>query len=389
MESALRRDLRRYPLYFLIWTILGLFYFSRGLTHRVLYNDPTPWWHYLLTWLAGCYIWALLTPWILWLGRRFPVDRDHWARQIALHVVLSAFFSVLQLALESAVSPVLGIFPALMTTVGSAFVYLLPRGFHGGVMTYWGVLGVQWGILYYGKYKERTEEALGLELRASELQSQLMRARLSAMKMQLQPHFLFNTLNAIVVLVRQHKGREAEAMLAQLSDLLRCVLDDVEAQEIPLRRELEYLRLYLGIEQVRFRDRLRAEISADPSILDAAVPQLGLQPLVENAIRHGIGRSSSAGRIRISASRVNASLELRIEDDGPGFSAAPASEERGIGLTNTRARLQQLYGEGARLSVENAPGGGAIVTVTLPYHVVPATSENESVEVHASDDAGR
>jgi signal transduction histidine kinase len=384
MESALRRDLRRYPLYFLIWTILGLFYFSRGLTHRVLYNDPTPWWHYLLTWLAGCYIWALLTPWILWLGRRFSIDRDNWALRIALHVLLSAVFSVLHLALESVISPVLGIFPAVLKTVESAFVYLLPRGFHGGVMTYWGVLGVQWGILYYGKYKERTEEALELQLRASELRSQLMRARLSAMKMQLQPHFLFNTLNAIVVLVRQHKGREAEAMLGQLSDLLRCVLDDVEALEIPLRREL-----YLGIEQVRFKDRLRAEISADPEVLDAAVPQLGLQPLVENAIRHGIGRSSSAGRVRISASRVNASLELRIEDDGPGFSAEASSSEKGIGLANTRARLQQLYGEAAKLSVEKAPGGGAIVTMTVPYRVVPATSETERVEVHGSDDAGR
>lgn len=116
--------------------------------------------------------------------------------------------------------------------------------------------------------------------------------------MQLQPHFLFNTLNAIMVLVRQQKGLQAEEMLAHLSDLLRCVLEDVEAQEVSLRRELEYLQLYLSIEQVRFPDRLRIEISAEPTILDAAVPQMGLQPIVENAIRHGIGKSSSAGKIR-------------------------------------------------------------------------------------------
>jgi two-component system, LytTR family, sensor kinase len=123
--------------------------------------------------------------------------------------------------------------------------------------------------------------------------------------MQLQPHFRFNTLNAIMVLVRQQKGFQAEEMLAHLSDLLRCVLEDVEAQEVSLRRELEYLQLYLSIEQVRFPDRLRIEISADPAILDAAVPQMGLQPIVENAIRHGIEKSSSAGKIQISATRVN------------------------------------------------------------------------------------
>src|SRR5262249_20097228 len=154
---------------------------------------------------------------------------------------------------------------------------------------------------------------------ASELQAQLMRAQLSALKMQLQPHFLFNTLNAIMVLVRQQKGRQAEETLARLSDLLRWVLDDVDTQEVPLRRELEYLQLYLAIEEVRFQDRLRVEIDADPLVLDAAVPHMGLQPIVENAVRHGIGRSLKAGRIHICASRVNGTLEVKVKDDGPGL----------------------------------------------------------------------
>jgi two-component system LytT family sensor kinase len=184
-------------------------------------------------------------------------------------------------------------------------------------------------------------------------------------------------------LVRQQKGNQAEEMLARLSDLLRCVLEDVEAQEVPLRRELEYLQLYLSIEQVRFPDRLRAEISADTAILDAAVPQMGLQPIVENAIRHGIGQSSSAGRIQIQADRVTNRLVIKVTDDGPGLVDETLSQSAGIGLRNTRERLRQLYGEGATLSVENGERGGAVVTMALPYHLAPGTSECEVMEVHA------
>jgi LytS/YehU family sensor histidine kinase len=207
--------------------------------------------------------------------------------------------------------------------------------------------------------------------------------------MQLQPHFLFNTLNAIMTLVRQQKGEQAEEMLARLSDLLRCVLEDVEAQEVPLRRELEYLQLYLHIEQARFQDRLKVEISADPTILDAALPQMGLQPIVENAIRHGIGRSSAASMIRIGASRVNGKLELRVQDDGPGFPVVNSTQDRGIGLANTMARLRQLYGDEASLKIENGQQGGAVVTMTLPYHVAPGNPETEVMETHALDHTDR
>jgi two-component system LytT family sensor kinase len=394
MDGALKRDLRRYPLYFLIWTVLGLFFFSQGLTEKWFSHDPNPWWHHLLSWLTGVYLWALLTPGVLWLGRRFPIERPKRVRRVALHFLFSVLISVLQLVVESAILPRFGVFPALMGTFASTFAFLLVIGFHSGVTTYWALLGVQYGIGYYERYQERTREALRLELRTSELQSQLMQAQLGVLKMQLQPHFLFNTLNAIMVLVRQQKARQAEQMLAHLSDLLRCVLEDVEAQEVPLRRELEYLQLYLSIEQVRFQDRLRVEITADPNILDAAVPQMALQPIVENAVRHGIGRSSSAGRITISATRANDTLELRVEDDGPGFPspgsvADDSPSNKGIGLANTRARLQQLYGAQGRLQTENDPRGGARVTMVLPYHVVQGSSEPEVMEVHALHDAHR
>lgn len=368
MENGFKRDLRNYPLYFMLWTVLGLFYFSQGLTQRLVWHDPTPWWHYLLAWLSGVYIWALLTPAMLWLGRQFPVEGRNWIPRITLHLLLSAGFSAFELSLESALYSRLHLFPQSMKGFRATLSQLLVMGFHGGVLNYWMVLGVQWGVLYYRRYQQRSREVLKFELRASELQSQLVSARLNALKMQLQPHFLFNTLNAIAVLVRQKKGKDAEQMLGHLSDLLRGVLQDVDAQEVSLRRELEYLQLYLAIEQVRFPDRLQVEVLADPATRETSVPQLILQPIVENAIRHGIGRSSSAGRILISASKINGTLELRVQDDGPGLSRSDSPEDEGIGLANTRARLQQLYGQDARLEIENCDRGGVVVTIHIPFH---------------------
>lgn len=384
MDNAFKRDLRNYPLYFLLWTILGLFYFSQGLTQRLRLNDPTPWWHYLVAWLLGAYVWAFLTPAILWLARRFTVERRNWRRRVALHLLLSAGFSVFELSLESVLYTRLHLFPSMKNFRG-AFVQLLIVGFHGGVLNYWIVLGIQWAVLYYRGYQERSREVLQFELRASELQSQLIGAQLNALKMQLQPHFLFNTLNAITVLVRQQRSKDAEQMLGHLSDLLRGVLEDVDAQEVSLRRELEYLQLYLAIEQVRFPDRLRVEISADPATQDASVPQLILQPIVENAIRHGIGQSSSAGRILISASKVDGMMALRVQDDGPGLLPRERSEDQGIGLANTRARLQQLYGQDAKLEIENCDRGGVVVTMNIPFHHFPA----EIGRTYGSENADR
>jgi len=384
MENPFKRDVRRYPLYFLLWTVLGLFYFSQGLTQRLVSYDPTPWWRYLLAWLLGVYIWALLTPVILWLGRQFPIERRNWLRRGVLHLMLSAGFSVLELSLETVLFSCLHLFSTPTKDFREPLVQLLVRGFHGGVLNYWIVLGLQWGGLYYTGYRQRSQEVLQIQLRASELQSQLASAQLNALKMQLQPHFLFNTLNAIMVLVRQQKSRDAEQMLGHLSDLLRGVLEDVDAQEVSLRRELEYLQLYLSIEQVRFADRLRVEIEADPATQEASVPQLILQPLVENAIRHGIGRSSSAGRILVRASTIDGKVELRVQDDGPGLQASASYESRGIGLANTRARLRQLYGEYASLDVDNGDERGVVVTMTFPFR-----RYSEVTKTYAAESADR
>jgi signal transduction histidine kinase len=384
-----KRDLRNYAWYFLAWTVCGLFFMSQGLTQKFFSRDPTPWWHYLVSYLIGVYISAALTPGVLWLGRRFPFERKIWARRLALHLLFSVAFAVTQLIIESAILARIGVFPSVMKGFAGTLIVLSIVGFHQSLISYFMVLGILYAFRYYRKYQERERDALRLELHSSELRSQLMTAQLSALKMQLQPHFLFNTLNAIMVLVRQQRGRQAEETLSLLSDLLRCVLEDVESQEVPLRRELEYLQLYLAIEQVRFQDRLRVEISADPAILEAAVPHMALQPIVENAIRHGLGRSSAAGSIRISAARVNQMLELKVQDDGPGLPPANSSQGHGIGLANTRARLQQLYGDAGQLTLENGEHGGAVATMTFPYRAAPGIPDTEVMEVHAFDDADR
>jgi len=388
MRSVAKRRLWKFALYFLGWTVLALFYFSQALAQKLATRDPTPWWHYLATWLVGSYIMGFLTIGVLWLGRRFPIHRRNWVRRSALHLLFSFCFSLMDLFIAASILPRLGLVPALFKDFASTFGILIVIDFHGTVIGYWTVLAAQAGFRYYREYQLREQQALRLELQASELKAQLARAHLSALKMQLQPHFLFNTLNAITVLVRQHKSQLAEETLGRLSDLLRCVLEDVEAQEVPLRRELEYLRLYLSIQKVRFEDRLVAAITADPGTLDAAVPQMALQPIVENAIRHGLGRRSTAGKIEITAAVLDMNLTIKVEDDGPGFPAGSAGGG-GIGLANTRARLAQLYGDRGQLLTGNREHGGAVVTLIIPYHLAPESSAPDVLEVHALQSADR
>jgi two-component system LytT family sensor kinase len=252
------------------------------------------------------------------------------------------------------------------TSFASDFWHLLPYDLHGGIVRYWAVIGLQALFRSNREARRREREALQLKVQSSQLAEQLTASQLSALKMQMHPHFLFNTLSAIMVLVRQGKGQEAETMLSRLSDLLRHTLDDVDAQEVPLWRELDFLRLYLSIEQVRFQDRLRVRIDAGREVSDALVPHMILQPIVENAVRHGLGQSEEPVLIHVSISRVNGQLALTVKDDGPGC-PDPVFNEKGIGLTNTRNRLKRLYGAEATFLAENRVPRGVQVTMTLPY----------------------
>lgn len=359
---------RRWVGYWLAWTGAGLFYVSQDFMTRLSRNESIPWRNVLIGWMSAMYICAAFTPAILWLGRRWPVDEAYRWRRITLHFGASVAFSLVSTALEVPVLAGIGMWPTIRgpESFATDFWMLLPYDLHGGIIRYWAVIGLQALFRSNREARRREREALELKIQSSQLAEQLSSSQLSALKMQLHPHFLFNTLGAIMVLVRQQKGREAEMMLSRMSDLLRHTLDDVEAQEVPLWRELDFLRIYLSIEQVRFEDRLGVRIDAGPEVADALVPHMALQPIVENAVRHGLGQSEEAVLIHISVSRANGHLALTVTDDGPGC-PTPVLEEKGIGLTNTRNRLKRLYGDGATLSAENRFPRGVQVTMTLPY----------------------
>jgi LytS/YehU family sensor histidine kinase len=230
------------------------------------------------------------------------------------------------------------------------------------IMLYAQVLAVAHGIHYYREYRNR-------DLIASRLEAQLAQAQLQVLRMQLHPHFLFNTLNTISALVHKD-ARAADHMLTLLGDLLRDSFEKLGAQEVALKQEIDFLDRYLEIEKTRFQDRLMVKKEIEPETLDALVPNLILQPLVENAIRHGIARRSGAGRIEISSWLENGNLAVRIRDDGPGLAnEADVAVRGGVGLANSQARLEQLYGGAQRLELANRPEGGLDVTLAIPFRL--------------------
>jgi len=311
-----------------------------------------------LDWL----LYAVLTPFVFYAAGRLPLQPARLARNILSHVAgalgMCVAWAALGTLLRLAIFPV----PPDLTTpqVLREFVSWVFTTLPFGVGVYFALVGIEHALFYFAQARER-------ETQAARLAAQLAEARLSALRMQLNPHFLFNSLNAITVLVRDENTAAASRMLELLSDILRQVLSAEEPHETSLAREVEFLERYLAIEQVRFSDRLRPRIEVNPEIAGAAVPRFLLQPLVENALRHGISRRAEAGELHISARREGADLVLTVRDDGPGLAPSLPSAG-GVGLANTRARLAVLYGERASLHIANAAGGGVAVTVRLPYH---------------------
>lgn len=302
--------------------------------------------------------WALVTPIIFWLGRRLPLQRGKLAKAFLAHLFLSFAFGLLHMACWSGV--LIGIETLRTGTTGKfyeAFFSLIQFILYVEVILYWAILGASQALQASRQARER-------ELKAQSLEAQLQQAQLSALKQQLQPHFLFNSLNNISMLVRNGENNQAVQMIAGLGELLRWSLNENAEQEVALKTELETVRRYLAIEQFRFPDRLRVELDVPDELLNATVPNLILQPLVENAVRHGIAKSSSASLIRVSAERQNSALELCVEDDGNGF---PDYWRHGVGLSNTRARLARAFGAEAELTIANNETTGACVRLRLPY----------------------
>jgi two-component system, LytTR family, sensor kinase len=321
------------------WTLLAvLFGVSSWLTY-VSTGRPANWWLTLARSFSEWWLWALLTPVVAWLGRRFPFRRHTWPRAAAVHAAAGTAIALAKTFADR----------ALFALISGFWLYLLASSFALQLVVYAAIVAATHGVEYYRRSREREQ-----------LERRLADTRLQLLNMQLQPHFLFNTLNAIAELVHEDADA-ADRMITGLADLLRQSLALGGNQEITLEAELQLLETYLDIQRARFGDRLDVRSSIAEDARGARVPMLLLQPVVENAIKHGL-----AARLDLQVRREGAELVVEITDHGTGASDAALRGQGGIGLGNTRERLHALYGSAASLDLSNVPGSGARVTVRLP-----------------------
>ena len=351
---------------FLVATLLGLF--STAQAYRLTTLNPKA--HVdgieigslLILNLTLWYVPAALTAPIFRIAAHFRLDAERWIRSIAIQATAAVLFSIVHVAAMMAVRVML--WPDLRSMPGERWLSYIQdqylRNLDWSLMTYAAVVGLSYALGYYRESQARA-------LKAAHLETSLMEARLKTLEAELHPHFLFNTLHAISTLV--HTDPEAaDRMISRLSDLLRLTFDRSGAAGVALKEELEFLQKYLEIEQIRFQDRLAVKFDIDPETLDTDVPRLILQPLVENAIKHGIGPRAGQGLVQISTKKRPDGTWIEVRDNGVGLSRnARARFTNGVGLSNTRARLECLYGSQHRLDFAEG-NGGLSVQMLIPAH---------------------
>lgn len=314
------------------------------------------------------YVWALLTPLVFWLASRYSVERGSRAARVALllgaGIVIAIGVDMGMAMLRTVVLPPPPMprrFPPVTPLSAARRLWFLNE-----LVIYMGVLAAGLARDFSLRYRARQEESVRLTAEAARLEAQLAEARLDALRRQLDPHFLFNTLHAISSLV-ERDPRGVRRMISRLSELLRHSIEGATEQEIPLDRELDLLARYVEIMQIRFQGRLEVTTDIESRARDALVPNLILQPIVENAIKHGSSRVEGGGRVAIHALVEGSTLVLRVHDNGPG-TPEPGAPSTGVGIRNTIARLEQLYGGEAAFSLRTSDEGGALAEVRIPYH---------------------
>ncbi|HEY0873923.1 MAG TPA: sensor histidine kinase [Vicinamibacterales bacterium] len=361
-----------WPLVLLVATVLGIVSTTLAWQLTMSLERTATYFRWLV--VLNCaywYAWAAFTPAIVWLSQRFRFERQNLLQTMLVHVPAVLLFTLAHIGVMQ------GAQWWLVTSDGGVYSWW-PQAqraalvnFDWEMMTYWAIVCLSHALLYYRESRDR-------KLRASQLETRLVEAQLKTLQQQLHPHFLFNTLNAISALMHRDVAA-ADRTLMRLSDLLRLTLERLGDQEVTLEEELDFLRKYLDIERTRFADRLVVRFDISPETLPALVPTLLLQPLVENAIKHGVARKSGAGHIDISAHREHDKLWIEVRDDGVGLSEdALTALHKGIGVSTTRARLQHQFGADYRFEFHRLSQGVAVV-VAIPWRVGPA--------VHAADTA--
>jgi sensor histidine kinase YesM len=349
------------------WLFISFFIvvgFLMGLNNKIYFsyiekNVPLMelMWPEVLEW----FLWGIFAPFIILLGKKYPKNSSGWLSIVKFHVpiglIISLFYSAVYAYLGYAIDIFLDVeFKWSFSQYFMQRLYNLPLP----LMLYCSIIGITYAINYYQQFKDEA-------LKKAEIQQKLAQAELLVLKKQLHPHFLFNTLHAISTLM--HKDIEAaDKMIVRLSNLLRATLENTGVQEVTLKQEMEILKTYLEIEQIRFQDRLKVSIQVDPELYDKKIPNLILQPIVENAIRHGVIPYTRHGKIEVTANRFNQHIELKVIDNGRGIPNIKEVEiKEGIGLKNTRKRLEQLYGDDSQLILKNIDHNeGLEVKILIP-----------------------
>lgn len=326
------------------------------------------------------YTWAILSIGIIWLGNRFPFQSGHGIRWTLIHLAGAVVFALASVVMISfLLTGQVSVQDGMVFTFERAFKRIILKYCVWNAIMYWMVLLAHQGWLFYQRYRER-------ERQTAALSTELVQARLNLLRVQLNPHFLFNTLNTISALMHEDV-KKADKVLVRLGHLLRRTLDQAETQEVPLREELNFLDGYLEIERARFEERLTVEQEIEPGVDQFLVPSLILQPLVENAVRHGIEPREEPGRILVSVRRADHDmLELKVSDNGAGLPNRETTPARaGVGLSNTRSRLAHLYGDRHAFEIKSTSEGGLEVRLLIPRRSEPVASTPRVVVMTADE----
>lgn len=347
-------------LYILFWIVFGLYFTSEVYIYYTHNSEPYSFYFIALLIMPEAIIWAVLGVGVIKLAHKFPLSNKPWYKNASLHLLAGVGFALLHSVFHAYLAGLIGVCQQMLYFAGRPFdfaehfIFNLVLRFHRNVITYFAIVSVVEGIQYYKRYRER-------ELLASKLETQLIEARLQTLKLQLQPHFLFNTMHTITSLI-QTKPVVAQKMIVRLSELLRLTLNNANEQVHTLEDEMKILEKYLEIESIRFEDKLTVLIDIEPSTKNLMMPGLILQPVVENAIKHGIEKSAEPGTVEISSHRSNGSMIIRIKNSGGTINN---ESTLGIGLSSAQSRLNYLYGDKASIQLIKQ-NGGSLAELSIP-----------------------
>jgi sensor histidine kinase YesM len=358
-----------------IWTFIGIVFALQGYFTSFRSAKPVYFLDSLYLQMTWSYLWALATPLVLFAASRLPIERNNWVRSALLHIPISIVLSGIITALGYLVVWLYWDWSASRPFSFERMGRFVVGNFSEGIGIYLLIALTSYAFSYYQRYREG-------QLKTLQLEAQLSQAQLHALKMQLHPHFLFNTLHSISALLNKDTDA-ARKMITRLGDFLRLTLENSGTQEVTLQQEMEFLSCYLEIERIRFQNRLVTHMDVAQPTLAAKVPNLILQPIVENAIRHGIAPRSTPGLIEIEAKQRNGTLRIQVRDNGPGLSKHRTSDvlfKKGLGLANTESRLERLYGAAHLFDLSNNPDGGLIVTLEIPFHKDGAAPSQSKIE---------